>query len=69
VTGIRTCALPTCEKPLPVAWVYLTGYASPDGTVHFRDDVYGLDTPRLDPVPEMQVIDVPATSSVVPKRS
>lgn len=30
-------------KPVPVAWVYLTGYASPDGTVHFRDDVYGLD--------------------------
>jgi murein L,D-transpeptidase YcbB/YkuD len=30
-------------KPVPVAWVYMTGYALADGTVHFRDDVYGLD--------------------------
>jgi L,D-transpeptidase YcbB len=36
-------------KPVPVAWVYLTGYAGSDGTVHFRDDVYGLD--RADPPP------------------
>ncbi|MET7247756.1 L,D-transpeptidase family protein [Methylobacterium sp. EM32] len=31
-------------KPVPVTFVYLTGYATPDGRVHFRDDVYGLDT-------------------------
>jgi L,D-transpeptidase YcbB len=31
------------KKPVPVAWVYLTGFATPDGVVHFRDDVYGLD--------------------------
>ncbi len=31
-------------KPIPVTFVYLTGYATPDGRVHFRDDVYGLDT-------------------------
>jgi murein L,D-transpeptidase YcbB/YkuD len=30
-------------NPVPVIWVYLTGWASADGTVHFRDDVYGLD--------------------------
>lgn len=30
-------------KPVPVAWVYLTGWASPDGRAHFRNDVYGLD--------------------------
>ena len=30
-------------NPVPVAWVYLTGYATPDGAAHFRDDVYGLD--------------------------
>jgi murein L,D-transpeptidase YcbB/YkuD len=30
-------------KPVPVAWVYLTGYATPDRVVHFRNDVYGLD--------------------------
>ena len=25
------------------AWVYLTGWADPSGTVQFRDDVYGRD--------------------------
>jgi murein L,D-transpeptidase YcbB/YkuD len=35
-------------KPVPVIWVYLTGWASADGTVHFRDDVYGIDTAGSD---------------------
>ncbi|MBJ6126957.1 L,D-transpeptidase family protein [Microvirga sp. BT325] len=56
------------EKPVPVAWVYLTGYAMPDGTAHFRDDIYGLDTPKAGPDPEGQGFDVPVTSSIVPKR-
>jgi murein L,D-transpeptidase YcbB/YkuD len=30
--------------PIPVIWVYMTGWASADGTVHFRDDVYNFDT-------------------------
>jgi len=30
-------------RPIPVAWIYLTGWASPDGTIHFRKDVYDLD--------------------------
>ena len=33
-------------KPVPVAFVYLTGYAGPDGRAQFRDDIYGLDSPK-----------------------
>ncbi|WP_448954147.1 L,D-transpeptidase family protein [Labrys neptuniae] len=32
-------------KPVPVAWVYLTGWGGPDGSVQFRPDVYNIDTP------------------------
>ncbi len=56
------------EQPIPVAWVYLTGYATADGAVHFRDDVYGLDVPKIDTVPERAEPDVTATSSI-PARS
>jgi len=31
-------------RTVPVAWVYLTGYATPDHVVHFRSDVYNLDS-------------------------
>ena len=31
------------SNPVPVAWVYLTGWANADGVANFRDDVYGLD--------------------------
>ena len=30
--------------PVPVIWVYLTGWSNGDGAANFRDDVYGLDT-------------------------
>jgi murein L,D-transpeptidase YcbB/YkuD len=30
-------------KKMPVAWVYLTGWVTRDGTVHFRNDVYDHD--------------------------
>jgi L,D-transpeptidase YcbB len=30
--------------PIPVIWTYLTGYVTPEGTVHFRPDIYGLDS-------------------------
>jgi murein L,D-transpeptidase YcbB/YkuD len=54
-------------RPVPVAWVYLTGYATADGVVHFRDDVYGLDTPKVEPIPGASEPDVTATSSVAAK--
>jgi murein L,D-transpeptidase YcbB/YkuD len=28
---------------IPVAWIYMTGWATRDGTIHFRDDIYGYD--------------------------
>ncbi|MGE3645824.1 MAG: murein L,D-transpeptidase [Beijerinckiaceae bacterium] len=29
--------------PVPVAWIYMTGWASSDGVVHFREDIYNVD--------------------------
>jgi L,D-transpeptidase YcbB len=56
------------KKAIPVAWVYLTGFATPDGSVHFRDDVYGLDSePALAPAgPSIEDL---ITSSIVPRRA
>lgn len=33
------------KDPVPVIWTYLTGFVTPDGQVHFREDAYGLDDP------------------------
>jgi murein L,D-transpeptidase YcbB/YkuD len=30
-------------RKIPVAWIYLTGWATSDGAIHFRDDVYNHD--------------------------
>ena len=30
-------------RPVPVIWVYLTGWSNQDGAANFRDDVYGVD--------------------------
>ena len=31
-------------KPVPVIWVYLTGWSNGDGPANFRDDVYSIDS-------------------------
>ena len=48
-------------KQIPVTFVYLTGYATPDGRAHFRDDIYGIDSPMA-PMPE-----VATTGSITPR--
>ena len=40
-SGQRTDAKLT--KPVPVHWVYITAWATPDGVVQFRDDIYNKD--------------------------
>jgi murein L,D-transpeptidase YcbB/YkuD len=30
-------------KPVPVYWIYVTAWATPDGVVQFRDDIYNRD--------------------------
>lgn len=39
-------------KKVPVAWIYLTGWMTRDGVVHFRDDVYDQDDQLLDATAE-----------------
>ncbi|WP_439572989.1 L,D-transpeptidase family protein [Phreatobacter sp.] len=47
-------------QAVPVAWVYLTGWAAADGTVQFRDDIYGHDRPGAEPVRVLRPADRPA---------
>ena len=35
------------SRPVPVTWVYLTGFVTEDGLVNFRDEIYGLDALRF----------------------
>ena len=43
--GIAAGKLKIVKLPhrMPVAWVYLTGWVTRDGTINFRDDVYKHD--------------------------
>ena len=40
-SGQRIDARPTAQ--LPVYWVYITAWATPEGAIQFRDDIYGRD--------------------------
>ncbi|MDP4004594.1 L,D-transpeptidase family protein [Methylobacterium sp. NEAU K] len=53
-------------KPVPVTFVYLTGYATPDGRAHFRDDIYNLDTPAPEPAATGAIPPVAATAANSP---
>jgi murein L,D-transpeptidase YcbB/YkuD len=37
-------------RKIPVAWVYLTGWVTRDGGIHFRDDIYGHDEHPVRPL-------------------
>ncbi|CAO4151249.1 L,D-transpeptidase family protein [Methylorubrum extorquens] len=54
-------------KPTPVAFVYMTGYATSDGRVHFRDDIYGLDTPPAPAAATPHAPDVTTTGAITPR--
>lgn len=56
---------------VPVAWVYLTGWMTRDGTVNFRNDIYDQDTQLLEAAAEEQaffhqISGNPATSHLAP---
>jgi L,D-transpeptidase YcbB len=40
-SGQRMDARPA--EPIPVYWVYITAWGTPDGVIQFRDDIYGKD--------------------------
>jgi L,D-transpeptidase YcbB len=50
------------KEPVPVIWTYLTGFVTPDGQVHFRDDVYSLDDGR----PAIDALDAIAREATAP---
>jgi murein L,D-transpeptidase YcbB/YkuD len=31
------------QKKIPIAWIYMTGWMKSDGTIQFRNDIYGSD--------------------------
>jgi murein L,D-transpeptidase YcbB/YkuD len=54
------------RQAVPVAWVYLTGWAAADGTVSFRDDIYGVDAPGAAPYRVIRPADRPSTPVAPP---
>ncbi|MCJ2011972.1 murein L,D-transpeptidase [Methylobacterium sp. J-076] len=54
-------------KPVPVAFVYLTGYAGADGRAQFRDDIYWLDSPKPAASPAASPAPAPAAAAAAPR--
>jgi len=50
-------------KPVPVYWVYVTAWATPDGVVQFRQDIYQRDGAGAGPV----ITPVPPTPLALPQ--
>ena len=50
-------------QPVPVYWVYLTAWATPDGIVNFRDDIYKRERRRAGP----DGVGPPATPLALPQ--
>ncbi len=50
-------------KPVPVYWVYITAWATPDGVVQFRPDVYRKDGAGPGPMASA----APATPLAIPQ--
>lgn len=59
------------REAVPVIWTYLTGFVTPDGQVHFRQDVYGYDsgtpTPAIARAPKRKPPAQPVQPEPVPE--
>jgi L,D-transpeptidase YcbB len=66
-TGQRTDIRLT--RKIPVAWVYLTGWMTRNGTVQFRDDVYEHDDDPVSPASKALVTDAGAGGFVRPRET
>jgi murein L,D-transpeptidase YcbB/YkuD len=57
--------------PIPVYILYLTAFVDDDGTVNFRDDLYGYDEPIVEALarrdPEEPDVDVDALLTLLPQ--
>jgi murein L,D-transpeptidase YcbB/YkuD len=56
------------SSPVPVYWVYVTAWASPDGLIQFREDIYQRDgfaptAANSSPVPQLQSTSVQKAAS------
>ncbi len=48
------------SRKIPVAWVYLTGWATRNGTIQFRDDIYDHDDDPVSPTSKGSEVDAAA---------
>lgn len=56
------------SSPVPVYWTYITAWASPDGTVQFRDDIYKRDGVNVPSTIEAAPTPVASAAATQPER-